>query len=1039
MSIKDYIIRFESLKNKIKKHGMDLPDGVLAYRFLHSANLKEEEMQLCRATIKEFKYKDMQQKVLSLYGDQVSCSSPSMKIKEEPVFYGNHAGYNEKTGYRGYRGGGNRGGSYRGSRGRGRGAGGGAGADRQNTRGREYQTPQKRPNPPGPNGYPSRCAVCSSIYHWAKYCPEIASTTTERKRTDQAINYTQNNDQDTDENNITLYEKSERMQQFVGETLGCAVVDSGCSKTVAGKEWVDCYLDLLNVDDKQKVTQRKSTEFFTFGKGSRTPSNGKIMLPAVIGNKDVIIETDVIDADIPMLLSKEALKKAKAILDFNNDTAIMFGVKITLIETDSGHYAIPLTITSDHNQHQQHITLVTSTATKIQDADSKKIADKLHRQFCHCSADRLSRLVRSSNMWGHDREKQIIESIIEVSNACNVCKRFKRAPAVPVVSLPLASDFNEVVAMDLIVLANGKYVLHLIDMFTRFSAACVRSSKKKDVIADAIMKIWISYFGRPSKFLADNGGEFANSEYSDMCEAFGINIMRTSAESPWSNGLCERHNGVLKESILKTIEDSKCSLDTAVAWAVSSKNSLHGNNGYSPNTLVFGRNPNYPSVITDQLPALTAKNLSHTVEENLKAFRSAREGFIKADSSERIKRALSHNVRSSSEAQFTNGENVFFKRNDSKRWHGPGKVIGQDGKQVFVRNGSEMIRVHTTRLISVTDNENAKITERLPEIEPEFHTSSEKVIIPEETQGNLIDSEGNDENDTIIHETQEHANNAEKVDDANNQEISNSSKVYPKINTNILYRLPGSNEWLRGYVDNRAGSIRSKSGFWRRVCNLDNAEKIWYDFSSDVDEWETVPSDVLVINNDNESIMIAKQKEIENRKRNQVYEEVPNQNQHAISTRWVMTTKDKEGVFVTKARLCARGFEDDAIMKENVDSPTCSKETIRISLTIMSMQGWNVKSLDVKTAFLQGNPLKRDIFIKPPREAKTENLWKLRKAVYGLNEASRYWFNRVKDELTQLGIIQSKYDEALFYYKNEGKLQGIIPIHVDDFLFGGTN
>ena len=102
------------------------------------------------------------------------------------------------------------------------------------------------------------------------------------------------------------------------------------------------------------------------------------------------------------------------------------------------------------------------------------------------------------------------------------------------------------------------------------------------------------------------------------------------------------------------------------------------------------------------------------------------------------------------------------------------------------------------------------------------------------------------------------------------------------------------------------------------------------------------------------------------------------------------------------------------------------------------MKGWTCNALDVKTAFLQGNPLQRDVFVKPPKEAKTDKVWKLRKAVYGLNEASRFWYNRVKDEMIKIGFTRSKYDEALFYCKEGGQLQGIIAIHVDDFLFGGT-
>ena len=162
-------------------------------------------------------------------------------------------------------------------------------------------------NPTGRDGQPSACAVCSSTYHWARNCPEANSSYSDRKRSDNAVNYTQNEEQyytDNDDNNIvniTLYE-SERMQQFVGETIGCAVVDSGCSKTVAGKQWLECYIDMLDQDDKQKVTRRKSNDFFTFGKGPKTPSIGKIKFPAVIGTKSIMIETDIVDADIPMLL-----------------------------------------------------------------------------------------------------------------------------------------------------------------------------------------------------------------------------------------------------------------------------------------------------------------------------------------------------------------------------------------------------------------------------------------------------------------------------------------------------------------------------------------------------------------------------------------------------------------------------------------------------------------------------------------------------------------------------------------------------------------
>ena len=48
----------------------------------------------------------------------------------------------------------------------------------------------------------------------------------------------------------------------------------------------------------------------------------------------------------------------------------------------------------------------------------------------------------------------------------------------------------------------------------------------------------ITSLGLSRKFLVDNGGEFANSEFIDLAEKFGICVKTTAAYSPWSNGTC---------------------------------------------------------------------------------------------------------------------------------------------------------------------------------------------------------------------------------------------------------------------------------------------------------------------------------------------------------------------------------------------------------------------------------------------------------------------------------------------------------------------
>ena len=58
--------------------------------------------------------------------------------------------------------------------------------------------------------------------------------------------------------------------------------------------------------------------------------------------------------------------------------------------------------------------------------------------------------------------------------------------------------------------------------------------------------------------------------------------------------------------------------------------------------------------------------------------------------------------------------------------------------------------------------------------------------------------------------------------------------------------------------------------------------------------------------------------------------------------------------------------------------------------------------------------------------------------MYGLAEASMYWYLRVKEELIKLGANVSSVDSGLFYWKEHYKLVGILACHVDDMIWGGN-
>ena len=86
MYMREYLNNFEKLHTKIKAHGTELPDGVLAYRVLNSANLSEEEMKLCRATLTTLQHDRIVEQLLKIFGDAVSPSFGKLDMKEESVF-----------------------------------------------------------------------------------------------------------------------------------------------------------------------------------------------------------------------------------------------------------------------------------------------------------------------------------------------------------------------------------------------------------------------------------------------------------------------------------------------------------------------------------------------------------------------------------------------------------------------------------------------------------------------------------------------------------------------------------------------------------------------------------------------------------------------------------------------------------------------------------------------------------------------------------------------------------------------------------------
>jgi hypothetical protein len=151
------------------------------------------------------------------------------------------------------------------------------------------------------------------------------------------------------------------------------------------------------------------------------------------------------------------------------------------------------------------------------------------------------------------------------------------------------------------------------------------------------------------------------------------------------------------------------------------------------------------------------------------------------------------------------------------------------------------------------------------------------------------------------------------------------------------------------------------------------------------------------------------------------------------------------GLLKGKVRLAPRGFREKGVSRSEVASPTVSPVTLRIVETIcLQLQEANnlvpIK-MDFKRAFFQiGMPLANDkkIGLVLPRECQGERrgddriVMELLKEVPGTKGAPRDWFLTISTVFKAIGFSQSRIDPCLFFNFKNGKLVGVLCLHVDD-------
>ena len=164
-----------------------------------------------------------------------------------------------------------------------------------------------------------------------------------------------------------------------------------------------------------------------------------------------------------------------------------------------------------------------------------------------------------------------------------------------------------------------------------------------------------------------------------------------------------------------------------------------------------------------------------------------------------------------------------------------------------------------------------------------------------------------------------------------------------------------------------------------------------------------------------------------------------------MAMRWILTWKEAPEGTKAKARLVAKGFTDPDLLTIRAEAPTLSKIGRHCLLQLACSHTFKLEVGDVSTAFLQGdkNEQDRDVYLEPTADLRTRlgidknSVLKLTGSVYGLRNAPRAWYQRVRKDLESQGWRVHQLDQCVFLKYEGDVLIGVCGVYVDDFILAG--
>jgi len=671
-----------------------------------------------------------------------------------------------------------------------------------------------------------------------------------------------------------------------------------------------------------------------------------------------------------------------------------------------------------------------------------------HRRMCHMNFKTMNHLVKNNLVRGLPQKE------FSCDDHCVACLKGKqhktshKSKEISSISSPL-----QLLHMDLFgptnVMSLGKksYCLVIVDDFTRFTWVYFLRTKDE---TSGLLKSFLTRIENQANLKvkvirSDNGTEFKNSDLNSFCEEKGIERQYSAPRTPQQNGVAERRNRTLIEAARSMLADSKLPI---TFWAEAVNTACYVQNrvqvvkcqGKTPYELFHKRKPLISFLKSFGCPCSILNTKTHLGKFDSKA----EDGFFVGYSTQ----SKAYRVFNNSSRIIEESANVSFNEHTPNiLGKGPDWLFDIDALTLslspYDEFGTETGGASKEK--QVQESHSDFVVFPIPTIDPpdvcqpEEDTAADAQTEPEADGNNSGEDEGDEQlSDPTMPSLEEDMSDDESTVDVDSSPDLNETNLESELQEEPIHPTRTTKNHPSSLV---IGDVASPM-LTRKMCKsaglVDTQSGLMACFLS-----QNEPKKVLDAMKES-SWIEAMQEELLQFRIQKVWKlvDLP-KGQRAIGTKWVYRNKkDERGIVIkNKARLVAQGYtQEEGIDYDEVFAPVARIEAIRLFLAYASFQRFKVYQMDVKSAFLYGK-IEEEVYVcQPPgfEDPKhPDKVYRLDKALYGLHQAPRAWYDTLSTYLLNHDFIRGTIDKTLFI-KKEKKAILLVQIYVDDIIFGST-